>query len=776
MSEELDDFDNIEGVEMLTIKQYTQLQRPLAEVTGAEQSLVWQKLRGDTEFSCGVYNRHETTDSVANYYQTNAEPDTPETLEADEKSIQGWVYVADYTIHDKSPGCAVFQYYIHARINANNEVEFAAFENVHETKQGNEKITLAEVTGAEQSLVWQKKNCDFKPILRIATKKEAEEKLLVGGKLKISACPQYAGYWVNQSNARYKHGSVTKGLRCYGHVWSYWYAIINNVLYFVGLPLWQGNSTGHLVYGQGNTKSIDTPPTEYDLSSKSIGNSEFRTAMSLVTDVWLWGAGNATIDTSSKTAGAARILEHPKYADKTEATELFNVVLAKVDKTNVTQYHRGDIIADIGAFSGMGGAFNIDGSIKSLSSADYWSQRQNNSLTYSSGSSGYIAQKTKDVPDGQGMVAVYFLTSYFIGNNLTIYCQGARFIRSVVWDSGYDFVLNTTDPNPDTPDPDNPDPDNPGPEEPTPPGPNKPSPNPPNPNPPLPIPPNPVLQVQGGYIWKAGKGIKIDAKVRNNNSPFVNVNIAYQISVTATPKRKGTLHYPVTIEASADGGGTYKLPPEYKKGSTSILTYGVGGDGDISLTNATTYAGNSVKTSGEFTKNVIVPWHADATFGKCVKTNNDNTINSNIVTATVTNKTETHRMLLSTTLTKQPFEADVTFTVIEVNLNEQAVNEIIKNNTIQKIGSNLRGTLSPSTVNGTSGITKTRPPSITASITNSPQRNLSVIGLTQAVGEISMTVTNQRIDQGTATFNVGNNTTGWYEETLANRATANISG
>ena len=137
-----------------------------------------------------------------------------------------------------------------------------------------------------------------------------------------------------------------------------------------------------------------------------------------------------------------------------------------------------------------------------------------------------------------------------------------------------------------------------------------------------------------------------------------------------------------------------------------------------------------------------MPWHAEAKFGKCVKTNNDNTINSNIVTATVTNKTETHRMLLSTTLTKQPFEADVTFTVIEVNLNEQAVNEIIKNNTIQKIGSNLRGTLSPSTVNGSSGVTITRPPSITASISNSPQRNLSVIGYTEAMGEISMTVTN----------------------------------
>ena len=133
-------------------------------------------------------------------------------------------------------------------------------------------------------------------------------------------------------------------------------------------------------------------------------------------------------------------------------------------------------------------------------------------------------------------------------------------------------------------------------------------------------------------------------------------------------------------------------------------------------------------------------------------------------------------MQLYTSMSPKPFEADVTFIVIEVELNKNAVNEILKNNTIKKIGDTVSGTLSPSVINGTAQKTKTRNPSIKAHITEKPSRHQSVVGLTQATGEISMTPTNQRIDEGTATFNVTNGTSGWYEETITNRATASING
>ena len=693
--------------------------------------------------------------------------------------------MADYTIHKLSPGCEVFHYYIHARIREDYAIEFAAFEFIEDSsKITNEKITLAEITGAEQELVWQKKNCDHKPILRIATKAEAEKKLMSGGKLKFSACPQYAGYWVNQSNARYKHGIINKGVRCYGHIWSYWYAIINNVLYFVGLPLWQGDDSGSIVFGNSDTvKAIATPPTQYDLNHGKVPNNSFRQAMSLVQDITLWGGGSNTFNNpSNKTAGAARILE--KYGTRSGETELVNLVLGKIEKdkeskkAKLTQYHRGDIIADMGARTGLGGVFCKEGEgLVEYSASDFWIHSENEGISYFSGSSCYIPQKTKDVPDDSGMTFVYFLTSYFVGNTLTIYCQGPRYIRSRVWDNSYDFTLDGEGPSPDTPDPDTPDPDGPTPNVPDP-GPIGPTPNPPSPNPPQPVIPPSIIQIpNGGYIWRAvGKGIKIDGKVVKNTSPFIAVEVLYQISVTAKPKRKGTLNYPVTIEAEADGGGTYKLPREYGAGTTSTLTYGVSGDSDIKLTNATTYAGNRVETSGEFTKNVRIPWHAEATFGQCVKKSSENSLNSNIVTATVTNKTETIRMQLYTSMSKKPFEADVTFIVVEVRLNENAVNEIIKNNTIQKIGDSISGRITPSVVNGTAQKTKTKKPSIKARITESPSRHQSVTGLTQAVGEISMTPTNQRIDEGTATFTVSNGTTGWYEETITNRATASISG
>jgi hypothetical protein len=169
--QENDDFDLIEGEEIITIKQYTQLQRPLAEITGATQDLVWAKNRGDMEFSCGIFNRHKeattesdnpdnpdepntTKDPVAAYYETNGTADTPEKLEPDEDSIQGWTYIADYTVHPRTPISQDLMYYIHARINKNGEIEFAVFNNIVTSKVVNEKITLAEITGATQDLVW----------------------------------------------------------------------------------------------------------------------------------------------------------------------------------------------------------------------------------------------------------------------------------------------------------------------------------------------------------------------------------------------------------------------------------------------------------------------------------------------------------------------------------------------------------------------------------------------------------------------------------------------
>ena len=133
MSEELEeDFDNLEGITVPILREYSKFQRPLAEVTGPEQELVWQKIRGDMEFGGAIFNRFESHDAVKEYYSVYADPDTPDDLDKDEKCIQGWTYVADYTIHSLSPGCEVFKYYIHARIRENYEIEFAAFEFVHD--------------------------------------------------------------------------------------------------------------------------------------------------------------------------------------------------------------------------------------------------------------------------------------------------------------------------------------------------------------------------------------------------------------------------------------------------------------------------------------------------------------------------------------------------------------------------------------------------------------------------------------------------------------------
>jgi hypothetical protein len=56
------------------------------------------------------------------------------------------------------------------------------------------------------------------------------------GKLKKSCLPKYAGYLCNETFTNKTPGEFY--LLCYGHIWTYWYTIVDNVLYFIGLPLY----------------------------------------------------------------------------------------------------------------------------------------------------------------------------------------------------------------------------------------------------------------------------------------------------------------------------------------------------------------------------------------------------------------------------------------------------------------------------------------------------------------------------------------------------------
>lgn len=743
----------------------TTFNRNLAEVTGAQKELIWQKVRGDQYGCIGIKERY-ATDAELKARFIDGTNDTPSKLDDDSESVQGWTYVADYTIHPLSPACTDFLYHIHARINKNNELEFACFNNIYENEIFNSNFNLSEVTGASQELVWQKMNGQLGRILAIASKEEAEKKLLKNGKLIMSACPQYAGYWVNKSNAKYIHGRITKGLRCYGHVWSYWYQIIDGVLYFVGLPLWTGNSSGHIKTTR--SVSVPVPPTEYDLSY-GLGERDFINAMTLVEDVWF--QDGASWNHSPLAAGAERILE--KYGDRETETELYNVRLAKIENGQVEQYHRGDIITPpISAFSGHGGVYVVDGKLQAISSSNLAIIFEYESLFYKMDAQGFIPQKTKNPIDG--MVALYEIFPTIHGTNLDITMSGPRFIKTQEWERGYDFTLPVSpdDPEPN-PDPENPDPDAPEPNPPTPwPGPS------PTPTPtPTPIPPQPYQTVNCGYWWTAGKGIQVDYVQSSKPRTFLGVDLKFKISVTENVKRTGTMLYETDLYVTSTGGGAYILPKDMG-GGAAYLAYGVAGDGDIQVTNLSSVMSGSVSPEGTFTKNLKLTWHAKAKFGHTIKTNHQNTLASNFVTVTATGNKITKFLTVNyTSNTSKPnaVTIEAVFDELRVDLNRKAVEEILKNAIGRRIPNPITNAhLSPSSIKGTVSNTKTQAPQLFAAISAYPTRRKADVGMSQYTGEITLNPIDAKVDAGKLVYKVNNATTGWNEE--SKRGSCQISG
>ena len=761
MSEEVETEDEYT---MLEVPSETAFHRNLVEITGGDDRLIYSRLNGDQLGTLGVKQRFESNDDIREFFK-DGYPDEEVLLDDDEESVQRWTYVADYTIHSLTPGCDQFEYFIHARINKNYELEFAAFTDIIDTVDNERKETyiLAEIP--DSSGTWQKIEGVQNRLLKIASKEEAEKVMLNGGKIKVSSLPQYAGFLVNKSNARYLHGRITKGLRCYGHIWSYWYTIIDNTLYFIGFPLWTGETSGHIL----TTVSypVPVPPTEYD-RSYGIGNSEFRDAMSLVESIWYQDGVEGENDEVSP--GAARILK--KYGDWTTPTNVLQVVLAKYDSESkqLQQYHRGDIVNCLSSQSILGGVYVIDGKYKALSGTDFNFKNDEVAFYYKRGNSGFMPQKTRAVQQGKGYVFLYEMFPTIYGNSLRIQMGGPMMIYTDGWGSDeYDFNIPFSNVNPEpNPDPEDPEEEDPGPNPPTPwpsPGPN------PSPNPPQPTPPSPIWPAAGGFIWVAGKGIDIKGKELANpkNGP---VEIEFKITVNKKPKRVGTLNYETTLNVNASGGGAYALPPRMG-GGAAYLSYGVDGESDISVRNASTYLNERVSPSGTFTKNLKLTWHASATFGSVTKTNWDSSLNSNFLTVTNTGKTIKKRMLVNKGKPNE-FEVEASFTELRVDLNEEAVNQIIKNNTIKKLGNQVNARMSPSSIRGSVSGGNTAPPLLCASLIGSPTRPTENAGVAEPLGEMSMTITDQKIDSGKLEFKVTNSTKEWEE--AGGRHSASIAG
>lgn len=289
-----------------------------------------------------VNDRFTDIKSIDNFNFANLES----VYSDDADSVQGWTYVADYTFHPYYPitGLRGKTRRLHARINKNNNLEFGFFSSIKPDPTTKHTYVLNN----------KQVNKDTKGQLRIASKAESEAFMLTSdrSKIKISCLPKYAGSLQNETYTNNTpSGAATIS---YGHIWTYWYTIVSDTLYFIGFPLYLGNHRGKCPDGKGNAIEYDIPPNNFYVASTLekayIQEEEFYNAISAVKAEFL-----------SKTECAVdRILE--RWGDWNEPTIIQNKVLAKISKDGVEDvYVNCDLANSCSAHSSLkGGVYKID--------------------------------------------------------------------------------------------------------------------------------------------------------------------------------------------------------------------------------------------------------------------------------------------------------------------------------------------------------------------------------------------------------------------------------
>lgn len=273
----------------------------------------------------------QDADAVEEWLNNTTElPSEADALyKSDSGSFQGWTYVADYKTHQYSIDEGK-TYYIHARINSLNKLEFTFFNKIiNNNKAKNyKKLNYDAVNGNDTKL------------LKIATKEEAEKFILSSdkSKIKVSALPKYAGYLSDYSE-RLINGVL---YNVFGNIYTYWYAISDNTLYFCGFPLYTGNDKGLIRNSNNNLVEADIPPTHLNYYN-AVENDPFKTALDMVI------RKESTPDADGLYSGARMILK--KFGNTTEPTKITTVVLSKDDE----QIYGGDIFNNINAYSEIGG-------------------------------------------------------------------------------------------------------------------------------------------------------------------------------------------------------------------------------------------------------------------------------------------------------------------------------------------------------------------------------------------------------------------------------------
>lgn len=744
-----------------------------------------------------------------------------ESPDDDEQSIQGWTYVADYSVHRYTPNTPLTgQFYIHARIDRDNRLQFGVF-RAAAVSQSVRKFPLAQI---KNKTARQCRHGDETPPLRIATKEEAEAFMLLDGKLREEVCPRCAGVWmnwglakirlsgverrtVNGTTSEYPYGPHYSTIRIYGHIWSYWYTIVDNVLYFVGIPLYNSDASGSIVYtylGIKNKRngawqyyskreSVTLPPTEDDLLSKGFSRQRLRDDEFVSSPTLNFIAVYHSVFGAGFTAGryeVGNMLRENCVAGKTP-TLVCQRAIAKIESDaagnfSLRQLRHGDIYANATAIGFNGGVFR-DSTNRCVQTANvsHATTEDNISSSYSSGLSGYVASRTRYNLEGLAAYTAqaFYVTRYGVSYNIETKGAGRPIVRYSSESLGEcdidlhcNFVSNMSNVNPD-PGVDDDDDDNP---------------------PPIPPPPDPgdieedddpvrpshPCLGELGYWYESGSGVSVTHS--RDKSDMTTLKYTFTVTVNENITSQYKLAYEVTAQFSVADGGSYGV----EQNSTVSMWYWLtGGGGTVCVHNQTsaswgydaeqgksTWVPNEHPTSEtSFKLNVFRTAYMTAKFDVVDFDSTVRYASGNIISIVDTGRRKRVGGSIKPDSQSRSHYAYGYLKIMKVNVKPAICKQILNNYAASKAPKE-NCMVAPGEVRGNVNGAAAGDPVVTAGTATAKNVTKAPLpGATASTGPIQMYVLGI-FDKTTAKYQVTSALGGWYEGTRDNAQSGTISG
>ncbi len=717
--------------------------------------------------------------------------------EADKPALQGWTYLADYSFHPLTPNhSGPRNYYIHARIRHDNRLEFGVFASRHkgEFESNYALARLSRLTSDGETLPARAQvlHGNLRTTLRIAGKSESEQMMMKNGKLILAACPRLLGVLMNTGMGKlavtYGETTTYRSITYYGHIWTYWGTIVDNTLYFVGLPLYTGSDKGAYkcsIGGETRTYRVSLPPTIHDVRA---GSGSFMAAAKL-----LWGHRSGA-GFERTTPMAEPVLR--KYGDWETPAVLCRRALARIsptlqdDEYELEQLVHGDMGDSLTLYSIYGGAYASKDGI-SLFNGDKVSHVHfgSGSTFRTSGASGFIPTKTRCSLDGRVRYMAQAIYVYQYGPSYQIRLMSPFHPYGYIpepGDVGYK-LLSQADARvavPKEPDEEEEEDDNnnggdddngggndggDGDEEEEEDDGDGPSGNEPE-------------DLGNCGIWLDGSdGISVSASREDKEGKIA---YRFKISVSQTFTETETLYYTLALKCSVADGGSYSVD---ESTTVTMWYYLTGSIATITVCNITSksWGGGSWNSNSHpssvttFEQTALRKATATGSFGghellstgdvsKCNQSNIVQVVSSGgtrEVTASLKykdaeGKTRTKRVKAS-------------FTRYKLVLQKATIKQILKN-TMRKQTAAVTCTVSPASITGTGG-GSAGAPTVTNNGVTATAVPLPIQGESDVRGTFKMQVKGN-LGTITASYNVTNGTTGWYEGTVDNRQSTSISG